>query len=367
MSHPQKSNVPPTENKNKEQPAPASPQLNTTNPPSSPSTPAEDLTSADYYFNSYSHFGIHEEMLKDQVRMKNYRNSILQNKHLFRGKVVLDVGCGTGILCMFAAKAGAKLVIGIECSEIVEQAKKIVQLNNFEKTVVLIKGKVEEVELPVDKVDIIISEWMGYFLLYESMLNTVLFARDKWLAPGGLILPDKASLYLAGIEDGKYKDEKINWWSHVWGFNMSCLREVAIAEPLVDTVKARAMLTNSVKILDINIMTAKIEDLEFKAPFSLVVNRRDTCHALVAYFDIDFSFSRNRIQFSTGPRAPYTHWKQTIFYFDRDLVVNEGEQINGNILVKPNAKNPRDLDIVIDYSLKGTGCQVSASQNYYLR
>ena len=47
--------------------------------------------------------------------------------------------------------------------------------------ITLIKGKVEEVELPVDKVDIIVSEWMGYFLLYESMLDTVLVARDKWL------------------------------------------------------------------------------------------------------------------------------------------------------------------------------------------
>jgi protein arginine N-methyltransferase 1 len=299
--------------------------------------------------------------------MKNYRNSIIQNKHLFRDKVVLDVGCGTGVLCMFAAMAGAKQVIGIECSEIIEQARKIVQLNNHDKTVILIKGKVEEVELPVKHVDIIISEWMGYFLLYESMLNTVLFARDKWLAPGGLILPDKAQLYLAGIEDGRYKDEKINWWDNVWGFDMSCLREVAIAEPLVDTVKARAIITNSVKILDIDIMTAKVEDLEFKSNYSLIVNRNDTCHALVAYFDIDFSFSRNHIKFSTGPRAPYTHWKQTIFYFDKDLLVNEGEKITGTISVKPNAKNPRDLDIVLDYNLQGANSQIAASQNYFLR
>jgi len=73
-----------------------------------------------------------------------------------------------------------------------------------------IKGKIEEVTLPVDKVDIIISEWMGYFLFYESMLNSVVFARDKWLAPGGVILPDKANVYICGIEDGDYKDEKIN-------------------------------------------------------------------------------------------------------------------------------------------------------------
>jgi ribosomal protein L11 methylase PrmA len=70
-------------------------------------------TSADYYFDSYSHFGIHEEMLKDKVRTQTYMKSIVNNKHLFKGKVVLDVGCGTGILCMFAAKAGAKKVIGV--------------------------------------------------------------------------------------------------------------------------------------------------------------------------------------------------------------------------------------------------------------
>ena len=74
----------------------------------------------------------------------------------------------------------------------------------------MFQGKVEEVDLPVDKVDIIISEWMGYFLLYESMLDTVLYARDKWLVEGGLIYPDKATIYIAGIEDGDYKEEKLN-------------------------------------------------------------------------------------------------------------------------------------------------------------
>jgi protein arginine N-methyltransferase 1 len=76
--------------------------------------------------------------------------------------------------------------------------------------VTILKGKVEELTLPVEKVDIIVSEWMGYFLLYESMLDTVLYARDKWMVPGGLILPDKASLFLTAIEDGEYKNEKIN-------------------------------------------------------------------------------------------------------------------------------------------------------------
>ena len=88
----------------------------------------EEMTSKDYYFDSYAHFGIHEEMLKDEVRTLSYRNSMWHNKHLFKGKVVLDVGCDTGILSMFAAKAGAAKVIGVDMSSIVEYARKIVEV-----------------------------------------------------------------------------------------------------------------------------------------------------------------------------------------------------------------------------------------------
>ena len=76
--------------------------------------------------------------------------------------------------------------------------------------ITLVKAKLEEAVLPITQFDIIISEWMGYFLLYESMLDTVLLARDKFLKPGGLIFPDNATMFLAAIEDSDYKEEKIN-------------------------------------------------------------------------------------------------------------------------------------------------------------
>lgn len=94
-------------------------------------------------------------------------------------------------------------------STIIFKAREIVAVNGMADKITLIQGKMEEIEIPFPKVDIIISEWMGYFLLYESMLDTVLYARDKYLAPEGLIFPDKATIFVAGIEDGEYKDEKI--------------------------------------------------------------------------------------------------------------------------------------------------------------
>jgi protein arginine N-methyltransferase 1 len=331
-------------------------------------TPAADnLTSSDYYFDSYSHFGIHEEMLKDEVRTLSYRNSIINNKHLFKDKVVLDVGCGTGILCMFAAQAGAKQVIGIDCSEIIVHARQIVKDNRLDHVITLVKGKVEEVEIPAEKVDIIISEWMGYFLLYESMLDTVLFARDKWLVPGGLIFPDKATLYITAIEDGEYKEEKMNFWDNVYGFDMSCIKAVAMREPLVDVVEPHMIITNAVPVLKVDITTVKKADLNFTAPFRLTAARNDFCHAFVAYFDIEFSKCHKPIHFSTGPRARYTHWKQTVFYLEDVLSIRQNEVISGNLTCKPNQKNPRDLDITIDYEFNGANMQSSGSQRYNMR
>ncbi|OAY53889.1 probable protein arginine N-methyltransferase 1.2 isoform X2 [Manihot esculenta] len=326
-----------------------------------------DKTSADYYFDSYSHFGIHEEMLKDVVRTKTYQNVIYQNKFLFKNKIVLDVGAGTGILSLFCAKAGAAHVYAVECSDMADMAKEIVESNGFSEVVTVLKGKIEEIELPVAKVDIIISEWMGYFLLYENMLNTVLYARDKWLVSDGILLPDKASLYLTAIEDADYKEDKIEFWNNVYGFNMSCIKKQAIMEPLVDTVDQKQIVTDCqlLKIMDISQMVSG--DASFTVPFKLVAERDDYIHALVAYFDVSFTKCRKLMSFSTGPRSRATHWKQTILYLEDVLTICEGEVLFGNMTVAPDQKNPRDIDIMIKYALNGQRCVVSRTQYYKMR
>ncbi|KAG5022484.1 hypothetical protein JHK85_018826 [Glycine max] len=328
---------------------------------------SDDKTSADYYFDSYSHFGIHEEMLKDSVRTKTYQNVIYQNKFLFKNKVVLDVGAGTGILSLFCAKAGAEHVYAVECSHMADMAKEIVEANGYSNVVTVLKGKIEEIELPVAKVDIIISEWMGYFLLFENMLNSVLYARDKWLVDGGVVLPDKASLHLTAIEDADYKEDKIEFWNNVYGFDMSCIKKQAIMEPLVDTVDQNQIATNCQLLKTMDISKMAPGDASFAAPFKLVAERDDYIHALVAYFDVSFTKCHKLMGFSTGPRSRATHWKQTVLYLEDVLTVCEGEAIVGSMTVAPNKKNPRDVDIMLKYSLNGRRCNVSRVQYYKMR
>ncbi|KAJ6746451.1 PROTEIN ARGININE N-METHYLTRANSFERASE 1.2-RELATED [Salix koriyanagi] len=327
----------------------------------------DDNTSADYYFDSYSHFGIHEEMLKDVVRTKTYQNVIFQNKFLFKDKIVLDVGAGTGILSLFCAKAGAAHVYAVECSHIANMAKEIVESNGYSNVITVLKGKIEDIELPVAKVDIIISEWMGYFLLFENMLNSVLYTRDKWLANDGIVLPDKASLYLTAIEDAEYKEDKIEFWNNVYGFDMTCIKKQAMGEPLVDTVDQNQIVTNCqlLKTMDISKMASG--DTSFTVPFKLVAERDDYIHALVAYFDVSFTKCHKLMGFSTGPRSRATHWKQTVLYLEDVLTICQGEALTGSMTVAPNKKNPRDIDITIKYSLNGQRCVASRTQHYKMR
>ncbi|CAF5189596.1 unnamed protein product, partial [Rotaria magnacalcarata] len=114
------------------------------------------------YFESYDQVQVHELMLRDRPRVCAYHDAIMNNKHLFENKVVLDVGSGTGILSMFAAKAGAKLVYAVDaCPTICNLAAQLIQCNGLQDRVQIINKRVEEIDKFDEKIDIIISEWMG--------------------------------------------------------------------------------------------------------------------------------------------------------------------------------------------------------------
>jgi len=230
---------------------------------------------------------------------------------------------------------------------------------------------------------------MGYCLFYESMLETILYARDKWLKPDGLLFPDRASLYICAIEDRQYKDDKINWWDEVYGFNMSCIRKVAITEPLVDVVDPKQVVSNSCLLKEVDLYTVTKDELAFSSPFSLQVKllylnqiiqvivsehfitiqvrRNDYVHALVTFFTIEFTKCHKRIGFSTAPDAPYTHWKQTVFYLDDYLTVKRNEEIFGVFGMKPNVKNNRDLDFNVEVTFSGELSQLEEKNVYRMR
>ncbi|KAG8391100.1 hypothetical protein BUALT_Bualt01G0152700 [Buddleja alternifolia] len=308
------------------------------------------------YFGSYSSFGIHRDMISDKVRTDAYRQAILENPLLLRGAVVMDVGCGTGILSLFAAQAGAARVIAVEASDkMAEVATQIAKENGLlqnripgeggqrDGVIDVVHGMVEELRntdyIQPHSVDVLISEWMGYCLLYESMLSSVLFARDRWLKPGGAIFPDTATMFVAGFGRG---GTSIPFWENVYGFNMSCIgREVvedAARIPIVDVIDSCNIITTTEVLQSFDLATMQRNEMDFTATVELEP-KLDTpsghstcskleatwCYGIVLWFDTGFTkrFCREKpVNLSTSPYDPSTHWSQTILTFREPIAIS---------------------------------------------
>lgn len=134
------------------------------------------------YFQFYGYLSQQQNMMQDYIRTSTYQRAILGNLSDFKDKVVLDVGAGSGILSFFAVQAGAKKVYAVEASNMANHAELLVAANNLSDKIIVIAGKIEEIDLP-ERVDCIVSEPMGYMLYNERMLETYLHAK-KWLVPG---------------------------------------------------------------------------------------------------------------------------------------------------------------------------------------
>lgn len=309
------------------------------------------------YFGSYAGFHIHEDMIKDRVRTDAYRDFIEGNPELFKDKIVMDVGCGTSILSMFAVRAGAKHVIAIDNSGIIERAKEIAKENGFENKITFIRNKAEQIEELAgvcDKVDIIISEWMGYCLLFESMLPSVLFVRDRWLRPGtGRVYPDVSSLHLVGMSAPGYRKARVDFWKKdVYGFTMNSIASRVHLEPGVDHMQDYEVITDAQKFFEIDCNKVKAEQLDFESEFTLTSSKASTLDALVTYFDIGFIKDASKpITFTTSPSATETHWRQTVLILKDPVVLNQGSKITGKIQLKANRQSFRDLDILLHYQI----------------
>ena len=311
-------------------------------------------------------------MLKDKVRTESYRDFIYGNKHLFKDKVVLDVGCGTGILSMFCVRAGAKHVYAVDNASILDKAREIIYENKLDNKISCLRGKIEEISLPVASVDIIVSEWMGYCLQFEAMLDSVIWARDRYLkSPGGLMVPSHCTLRLAPIVDPDCVSEDIDFWRDVYGFSMIPLLEDVYDNVAIRQVLPHNLIASSVEVFRVPIQTIKTEELDFTSWFDFTLENDVEClDGWALWFDTFFltsstidlptdaaahdsnSLTSGSIAFTTGPMGPETHWKSGVMLIkpkasDRSAL-KKGQHLKGTIKVSKGKDDQRALDIGID-------------------
>ncbi|PHH71133.1 hypothetical protein CDD80_5492 [Ophiocordyceps camponoti-rufipedis] len=276
---------------------------------------------------------------------------------------------------MLCAKAGASRVLAVDKSDIIDKARENVFNNGLSKAITCLRGSIEDVVLPVDKVDIIVSEWMGYCLLYEAMLPSVLYARDKYLKPEGLLVPSSATLWIAPVEDQAYVDESVSYWQDVYGFDMRAMQEGIFNEVRVEAMTKASLCGNGFPFKVLDLRSAKNEDLEFAARWSSTLNRKvDRIDGFLIWFDIFFSPSPGaplpelyvtptewcakpgNYGFTTGPHGKETHWKQGLVLIAQPgspLELSAQHTVSGTISFSVPEHSRRALKLENAWSISG--------------
>ncbi|OWR53005.1 Arginine methyltransferase 8 [Danaus plexippus plexippus] len=301
------------------------------------------------YFSSYEDLEVHRLMLEDNPRTDGYRQAIMSNKLYFKDKVVMDVGCGTGILSIFCAQAGAKKVYAVEASNLANLAKDIVKENNLDNVIEVIHSKVEDVILPDGlKVDAIVSEWMGFYLLHEGMLDSVLIARDKFLKEDGEMFPESAGIYVAPCS----VPELYTKWTNFHGVSLTTfakqLRANKSSKPEVMVINKEDLIGNEVPMAWINLKEDTVEDLDcFSITHVAAVTKSAQYQGICLWFECYFPqvSSDEQIVLKTGPNSASTHWKQTVILLPDELEVEEQEPIAFQLDMKRDLSNSRRYNL----------------------
>lgn len=247
------------------------------------------------------------------------------------------------------------------------------------------------------QVDVIVSEWMGYVLLYESMLDSVLYARDRWLNPGGLMLPSVATLYINPVSDPELYENSIDFWHDVYGIKMTSLipsaKKSVLSEPAVGLVPVENVLSWPAVVKRIDCTSATKDDVSrVEAAFRVTSMMMAELHGFVLWFDVTFPIrnegspdvdlvasaeqgqgqsepgTRSQVTgtskrqdglgrgdgvliLSTAPEKQPTHWQQTILYIDEPVRIDQDDVIEGKVKLSRNAENERFIDMALDYRI----------------
>ncbi|XP_005104067.1 probable protein arginine N-methyltransferase 6.1 [Aplysia californica] len=270
---------------------------------------ARNQETAQSYFQSYCDLSVHQLMLKDRPRTLAYRKFLETNRDVIKDKVVMDVGAGTGILSLFAAAAGAKKVYAVEASDVALICEEVVKDNDLESVVEVIHGAVEDISLPDGvKIDVIISEWMGFYLLHESMLDSVICARDKFLSPDGIMAPSSATLYMAPVDMTEHFQERTEEWSNVYGFDFSpvasAMNMKEVSEPLIKTLPGSIVRAEPQEVVSFDLKTVTLEEVRRVSKcLKFTINQESMVHGFAAWFSVFFS-SENVSISGSNSRSP---------------------------------------------------------------
>eukprot|EP01120_Amphizonella_sp_Union-15-10_P001527 TRINITY_DN1167_c0_g1_i3.p1 TRINITY_DN1167_c0_g1~~TRINITY_DN1167_c0_g1_i3.p1 ORF type:complete len:244 (+),score=35.43 TRINITY_DN1167_c0_g1_i3:560-1291(+) len=194
---------------------------------------------------------------------------------------------------------------------------------------------------------------MGFYLLHEAMLESVLFARDKFLKSSGKMFPSSARILACPVSMTNHIENHLTFWNNVYGYDFSSLVSIAernlISKPCIVFVSETQLLSTPQVIFEFECQTVladQIQHIESKN-LKFESDSSETSHGACLWFEVIFSGTDKTVVLSTGPGAPKTHWKQTVIFFPKYLSFGMDRVLEFCLDIR-RASGSREYDITLE-------------------
>ena len=289
----------------------------------------DTLSSSDFYKSQRSHISVQACLLHDTPVIEKFKQ-IFSNPQIIEGKNVLEIGAGTGLFSMIAAKEGkAKHVYSWEPSKMSIYTKENIRDNNLEDKVSVLTGPFEELQIE-DQIDIIFTATFNFGLVFESLYSDFVKAKEKFGTDSTIVFPSNISLFVCGATKSMLNIP--NYWDKsVYGFDYKAMKTMNdnLAETLL--MAPCRICTNNCNYLNIK-TNEKNDPFTLGNSFELTVTKDGNLQSLVTWFDLHFSIDQNNeVVISTSPYEIDTHWVQLDFPLPHIIDVKAGDKIHGSI------------------------------------
>lgn len=276
------------------------------------------------YRMSYRDVAMHKVMLQDVVRTDAYESAI--NEAVCPEHTVLDFGCGTGILALFAARAGAAKVIAVDRSPFIKTAQEIARTNGFDD-IDFFHDDHQSLQLD-KKVDVIVSEWMGHCLFYEAMLEPLLDIRDRYLSKGGAMIPAEVSLHAGLVCDEDLFDDLRFLQDQPYGIDFSSIAHAPFQQTDLVTLDPESILEDTAHLGSLDMHTISKADTPRVFTGTVTPGMRSEIYAICGWFSSKLC---KGVAFGTGPNDTPTHWDQILFPLPEPFIVDPSRQLTISI------------------------------------
>jgi SAM-dependent methyltransferase len=279
----------------------------------------------------YQQLRPHRSMLRDTTRTFAFSEALSQL--VTPESVVLDMGTGTGILGMLAARLGARRVYAVERTPIAETARKLIEDNQLQDTVTVIQADAATVELP-EPVDVVVSEWLGGIGIDENMLPILIAVRDRHLRPSGVMIPSVVTSWAAPTFDPFIADELTYFDSRPYGLDLSRISALTAQELFygrhyltADQLVCPPQPMWRVDVGSVSVAHAK----SFSARLEFRFDKKQTVNCLMMWFTATLA---GTVRLSCSPDSA-TCWGRTVAPLRRPVTVPRATPLTVQVDVDP--------------------------------